>query len=148
MVALSPSSASDLSPRWRVITFAGMHAFDLAPYCIHATDPGSALQVEYECVGFELAHEKAVDLRIAGFKNVVLSLAGAPDSSETLSKDMTVDSETASFYVRGTDPRNGDRITYECAGFAMAHGKATELRMGGYRDVVMSMNANDNRTAE
>jgi hypothetical protein len=30
----------------------------------------------------------AVDLRIAGFKNVVLSLAGAPNSSETLSKDM------------------------------------------------------------
>jgi hypothetical protein len=62
---------------------AGMQAIDLAPYCIYATDPASATQVEYECVGFELAHEKAVELRMAGFKNVVLSLAEAPDGSET-----------------------------------------------------------------
>ena len=55
----------------------GMQVIDLAPYCILATDPISAAQVEYECVGFELAHEKAVELRIAGFKNVVLSLAEA-----------------------------------------------------------------------
>ena len=62
-----------------------MQVIDLAPYCIIATDPASAAQVAYECVGFELAHEKAVELRMAGFKNVVLSLAGAPTGSETAS---------------------------------------------------------------
>jgi hypothetical protein len=44
---------------------------------------------------------------------------------------MTVDSETASYYVRGTDPKSGEQVTYECAGFAMAHAKAAEMRMGG-----------------
>ena len=62
-----------------------MQTIDFAPYCIYATDPASAAQVEYECVGFELAHEKAVELRMAGFKNVVLSLAETRDSSETAS---------------------------------------------------------------
>ena len=61
---------------------------------------------------------------------------------------MTVDSETASYYVRGTDPTSGEQVTYECVGFAMAHAKVAELRMGGYKDVVMSIrNANDNETA-
>lgn len=62
---------------------------------------------------------------------------------------MTVDSETASYYVRGTDPKSGELVTYECAGFAMAHAKAAELRMGGYKDVIMSIhNANDNETGK
>ena len=52
-----------------------MQTIDLAPYCIYATDPASAAQVKYECVGFDLAHEKAIELRMAGFKNVFLSLA-------------------------------------------------------------------------
>ena len=57
---------------------------------------------------------------------------------------MTVDSETASYHVRGTDPTSGEQVTFECVGFAMAHAKAAELRMSGYRDVVMSIpNAND-----
>jgi hypothetical protein len=59
-----------------------MHAIDLAPYCIHATDPANAAQVEYECLGFTLAHEKAVELREAGFKNVVLSLGDGSDGRE------------------------------------------------------------------
>ena len=59
-----------------------MHAIDLAPYCIHATDPANAAQVEYECLGFTLAHEKAVELREAGFKNVVLSLGEGSDGRE------------------------------------------------------------------
>jgi hypothetical protein len=60
---------------------------------------------------------------------------------------MTVDSETASYYVRGSDPKSGEQVTYECAGFAMAHAKAAELRMAGYKDVIMSIrNANDNET--
>ena len=70
-------------PRRQITTSNGMQAIDLAPYCIHATDPASDALVEYECVGFALAHEKAVELREAGFKNVVLSLAQAPDGSET-----------------------------------------------------------------
>ena len=50
-------------------------------------------------------------------------------------------------YVRATDPASNEQITYECVGFAMAHAKATELRMSGYRDVVISIpKANDNRT--
>jgi len=59
-----------------------MHAIDLAPYCIHATDPANAALVEYACLGFTVAHEKAMELREAGFKNVVLSLAEAPDGRE------------------------------------------------------------------
>jgi hypothetical protein len=52
------------------------------------------------------------------------------------------------YCVRGTDPTSGAQVTYECAAFAMAHAKAAELRMGGYRNVVMSLgNANDNETA-
>ena len=38
--------------RRRITTSIGMHAIDLAPYCIHATDPANAAQVEYECLGF------------------------------------------------------------------------------------------------
>ena len=64
------------------IKSTGMHAIDLAPYCIHATDPANAAQVEYECLGFTLAHEKAVELREAGFKNVVLSLGESSDGRE------------------------------------------------------------------
>jgi hypothetical protein len=60
-----------------------MHSIDLASYCIHATDPANAAQVEYECLGFNLAHEKAVELREAGFKNVVLSLGAGPEARET-----------------------------------------------------------------
>ena len=66
----------------RITTSRGMQAIDLAPYCILATDPISAAQVECECVGFELAHEKAVELRMAGFKNVVLSLAAASEQQQ------------------------------------------------------------------
>jgi len=39
-------------------------------------------------------------------------------------------------------------VAYQCAEFAMAHAKAAELRMSGYRDVVMSLgNAKDDETA-
>jgi hypothetical protein len=68
--------------RRRITTSIGMPAIDLAPYFIHATDPANAAQVEYECLGFTLAHEKAVELRKAGFKNVVLPLVEASDGSE------------------------------------------------------------------
>ena len=81
-VALLPFVQLGLCLRWRIITSIGMHAIDLAPYCIHATDPANAAQVEYECLGFTLAHEKAVELREAGFKNVVLSLGEGSDGGE------------------------------------------------------------------
>jgi hypothetical protein len=62
-----------------------MELINAASYCVCATDPFNAAKVEYECMGFELAHEKAAELRMAGFKNVVMSLAEAPDSNETAS---------------------------------------------------------------
>ena len=77
-----PLSKLGLCLRWRITTSIGMHAIDLAPYFIHATDPANAAPVEYECLGFTLAHAKAVELREAGFKNVVLSLVEASDGSE------------------------------------------------------------------
>ena len=52
------------------------------PYCIRATDPANATQVEYECLGFTLAHEKAVELREAEFKEVVLSLGEGSDGRD------------------------------------------------------------------
>ena len=55
-----------------------MHAIDLAPYCIHATDPANAAPAEYECLGLTLAHENAVELGEAGFKDVILSLGEVP----------------------------------------------------------------------
>src|SRR4029450_13817162 len=57
-------------------------------------------------------------------------------------------SEAPPYYVRATDPASNEQTVYECVGFAMAHAKAAELRMSGYRDVVMSIrNAKDKKTA-
>jgi hypothetical protein len=47
--------------------------------------------------------------------------------------------ETTHYYVRGTDPTNNEQIAFECVGLAAANAKAAELRMGGYRDVIMSL---------
>ena len=47
--------------------------------------------------------------------------------------------ETTVFHIRGTDPANSEQVVYECVGFPMAHAKAAELRMSGYKDVVTSM---------
>lgn len=49
--------------------------------------------------------------------------------------------ETIIFQVRATDPRNSEQTVYECVGFPMAHAKAAELRMSGFKDVVTSMAA-------
>ena len=60
---------------------------------------------------------------------------------------MTAAPETVIYYVRATDPASNEQITSECIGFAMAHAKAAQLRMSGYRDVVISIpKANDNET--
>lgn len=55
--------------------------------------------------------------------------------------------ETIIFHVRATDPRNSEQMVYECVGFPMAHAKAAELRMSGYKDVVTSMAAAASETA-
>ena len=47
--------------------------------------------------------------------------------------------ETIIFHVRATDPRNSEQLVYECVGFPMAHAKAAELRMTGYKDVITSV---------
>ena len=52
---------------------------------------------------------------------------------------MSNDTETARYYVRGTDPTNDEQIAFECVGLAVANAKAAELRMGGYRDVILSL---------
>jgi hypothetical protein len=52
---------------------------------------------------------------------------------------MSNDTETARYYVRGTDPTNNEQIAFECVGLAVANAKAAELRMGGYRDVILSV---------
>jgi hypothetical protein len=47
--------------------------------------------------------------------------------------------ETTHYYVRGTNPTNNEQVAFECVGLAVANAKAAELRMGGYRDVILSL---------
>ena len=56
-------------------------------------------------------------------------------------------SETILFHVRATDPASSEQVVYECAGFPMAHAKAAELRMSGYKDVVTSLAPPGSETA-
>lgn len=51
--------------------------------------------------------------------------------------------ETMIFHIRATDPRNSEQVVYECVGFPMAHAKAAELRMSGFKDVVTSVAAHE-----
>ncbi len=53
--------------------------------------------------------------------------------------DMRDHSETILFHVRATDPTSSEQVVHECVGFPMAHAKAAELRMSGYKDVVTSL---------
>ena len=52
---------------------------------------------------------------------------------------MSDDTETTHYYVRGTDLTNNEQIAFECVGLAIANAKAAELRMGGYKDVILSV---------
>jgi hypothetical protein len=52
---------------------------------------------------------------------------------------MPNDTDTTHYYVRGTDPTNNEQIAFECVGLPSANAKAAELRMGGYRDVILSV---------
>jgi hypothetical protein len=47
--------------------------------------------------------------------------------------------EMTSYYVRGTDPTRNEQIAFECVGLAVANAKAAELRIAGYRDVILSL---------
>jgi hypothetical protein len=52
---------------------------------------------------------------------------------------MSNDPETTRYYLRATDPANNEQIAFECVGLAVANAKAAELRMGRYKDVVLSL---------
>jgi hypothetical protein len=52
---------------------------------------------------------------------------------------MSNDPETTRYYLRATDPTNNEQIAFECVGLAVANAKAAELRMGCYKDVVLSL---------
>lgn len=52
---------------------------------------------------------------------------------------MSADVVTSTFYIRATDPATGEHTAYECVGLVQAHAKAAELRMSGYKDVVLSI---------
>jgi hypothetical protein len=53
--------------------------------------------------------------------------------------NMSNDPETTSYYLRATDPTTNEQVAFECVGLAVANAKAAELRMGGYRDVILSL---------
>jgi hypothetical protein len=52
---------------------------------------------------------------------------------------MANDPDATRYYVRATNPANNEQIVFECVGLAAAHAKAAELRMGRFKDVVMSV---------
>jgi hypothetical protein len=54
-------------------------------------------------------------------------------------RNMSDDTATTHYYVRGTDPASNEQIAFECVGLAVANAKAPELRMGGNRDVILSL---------
>jgi len=60
---------------------------------------------------------------------------------------MAEDKEQVTYHVRATFPASNEQVTFVCVGLAMASAKAAELRMNGYRDVVMSIaKVDDNET--
>ena len=62
---------------------------------------------------------------------------------------MQADADTTAYRVRGTRPDTAEQVAFECESFAMAHAKVAELRMGGYKDVAMSLaESDDNRSCE
>ena len=52
---------------------------------------------------------------------------------------MTAKPKLTTFCVRGTAPTSAEQVSFHCEGSALAHAKAAELRMAGYRDVVTSI---------
>jgi hypothetical protein len=62
-----------------------------------------------------------------------------PSTAPGTIRNMPNDPETTHYYVRGTDPATNEQIAFECIGLAAASAKAAWLRMGRYKDVVMSV---------
>jgi len=52
---------------------------------------------------------------------------------------MRTDTDSTGYYLRATNPANNEAVAFECVGLAAANTKAAELRMGRYKDVVMSV---------
>jgi hypothetical protein len=51
---------------------------------------------------------------------------------------MTNGLDTTRYHVSAIDPESDERVVFEYASFALANGKAAELRMNVYRQVVIS----------
>lgn len=60
---------------------------------------------------------------------------------------MTVKPKPTTYVVRGTTSQRAEQVAFQCEGSAMAHAKAAELRMAGYKDIVTSIRAEPPRTA-
>jgi hypothetical protein len=43
------------------------------------------------------------------------------------------------YYVRATDPEGDGQVAFLCSSLTAANAKAAELRMGGYKDAVISI---------
>jgi hypothetical protein len=61
---------------------SGMSADPEATYYIRATNSKTNEVVIYECQGFSAAHAKAAELRMAAYKDVIMSVSN-PDESPT-----------------------------------------------------------------
>jgi hypothetical protein len=49
------------------------------------------------------------------------------------------ETDDSQYYVRATEPKGEEQIAFLCSGLAAANAKAAELRMGGCKDVVISV---------
>jgi hypothetical protein len=49
------------------------------------------------------------------------------------------DGDKNRYHVRASDPKNDEQVAFGCASLAGANAKAAELRMSGYREVVISI---------
>jgi hypothetical protein len=50
-------------------------------YHVRATNPATNEQIAFECVGLAVANAKAAELRMAAYKDVIMSLAEQADGS-------------------------------------------------------------------
>ena len=49
------------------------------------------------------------------------------------------ETDESQYFVRATEPKGDEQVAFLCSSLAAANAKAAELRMGGYRDVVISV---------
>jgi hypothetical protein len=52
---------------------------------------------------------------------------------------MTDNTDATQYYVRATDPTNGEQVCFARANLAMANAKVAELRMSRYQEVIISL---------